>query len=328
MNESAMHRCLELAACGRGMVGNGAMVGAVLVRGDKIIGEAFHAAFGEAHAERALLESLKDSVQPDDVLYVNLEPCCHRGKTPPCTDIIIEKGIQNVVVGMCDPDTRVAGKGIEALRKAGITVAGPLLPELCERLNRGYVSVRTKNRPWLTLHQARMLDTRIANPDGSFLKITSPEQDAWSHEFLRARHDAILVGVGTVITDNPKLTIRLNKNSDQKFPQPYRLILDPNLRVPDDVSVLTDVYRHRTILFVAKGSSMIPEIRKSGISVVEVTLDSAGRFVWEELWEVLLNPRGEFYGITSVLIEGGPKTWKTFLGADLIDELVMLMGKN
>ncbi len=319
----AMHRCLELAALGRKSVGNGALVGAVLVRDGKIIAEGYHRAFGEAHAERALLESFTDPIEPDDVLYVNLEPCCHHGKTPPCTDSIIERGIKHVVYGMSDPDSRVAGQGIAALSEAGISAEGPVLRAECEWLNRGFISVRTKQRPWITLKSAMTHDGRTANADGSRLLITSKEQDVWSHTFLRARHDAILVGVQTVINDNPTLDARLSDHSDY---HPWRIILDPQGRIPHDAKVVSDDHASSTIIIVDPTAEKNVELlQKNGVHVFEVSVKD-GAFVWEELWKVLLASDGYFQGVTSLLVEGGKKTWSTFNEADFFDIRVELTG--
>ena len=139
-----IHRCLTLAERGRGKVGLNPLVGAVLVRNGRIIAEAFHAGFGKVHAERQLLENLDQKISTEDILYVNLEPCCHQGKTPACIDIIRERGVKNVVFGMIDPDPLVQGKGIECLRNAGIEVIGPVERARSEWLNRGFVSLRAK----------------------------------------------------------------------------------------------------------------------------------------------------------------------------------------
>lgn len=319
----AMHRCLELAACGRRAVSNGALVGAVLVREGKVIAEGYHQAFGAAHAERALLESFTDAIEPDDVLYVNLEPCCHHGKTPPCTDIILERGIKHVVFGMFDPDERVQGEGIESLRKKGITVEGPVLRAECEWLNRGFTSVRTNKRPWITLKMAKASDGKVANDDGSPLAITSPEQNKWSHEYVRARHDAILVGVQTIINDNPILDARL---SDHPEYHPWRIVLDPQGRIPHDAKVVTDEHAASTILIVdPKNVKNIEALRKNGVHIFEVATEN-GVFVWEELWEELLGSDGDFRGVTSILVEGGRKTAAIFKNASMVDIDICLIG--
>lgn len=340
-----MHRCLELASLGRGMVGNGALVGAVLVRAGKVIAEAFHRAYGEAHAERALLESIACKVLPQDVLYVNLEPCCHHGKTTPCTDIIIEKGVKTVVYGMADPDSRVAGNGLEKLRREGIVVIGPFERALCERLNKGFIQTRTSGRPYITLKKAISLNGSIANKDGSRLNITSSEQDVWAHSFLRARHDAILVGVGTIISDNPRLNIRfalknvspfikgLNRNKlyEEKCIQPYRIVMDPNFRIP----VYSKVVLHeasRTILCInpeaaEKDRQKKSALDKNGVRFMLIPCNG-DLFVWESLWHAFITPQNEYHGITSILIEGGAKTWETFVCSGMMDEDNILIGRR
>jgi diaminohydroxyphosphoribosylaminopyrimidine deaminase/5-amino-6-(5-phosphoribosylamino)uracil reductase len=325
-----MRRCLELAERGRCVVGNGAMVGAVLVRSGKVIAEGFHKGFGKPHAERQLLEKFEQKIDSTDTLYVNLEPCvAHKTKkNPPCSDIILEKGIKRVVYGMLDPDPRVAGKGIAQLRKAGIQVLGPVLPGECLRLNRGFVSARTKHRPWITLKRAQARDGSIANPDGSFLKITNKAQDTWSHTFLRAKHDAILIGVGTALADNPHLTIR----HCQAGYQPWRIILDSGLRMPMTAHLVQDTFAARTIVITRPRlgripSSVIPILQARGVRVLQVKHGKDGVDL-PSLWNVLLTPNGDYHGLTSILVEGGVKTWATFTKAGCVDEEVTLMGDN
>lgn len=329
-----MNRCLALARQGQGRVGNGAMVGAVLVRGDRIIAESFHRAFGESHAERALLESFSGFIEPDDILYVNLEPCCHQGKTPPCSDILIDRGIKHVVVGMPDPDIRVSGKGIAQLRSSGVTVSGPVLPELCERANRGFLSVRRSERPWITIKKAQTVDGKNSSVH-SRLKITSKDQDIWSHTYLRALHDAIIVGVDTVISDDPILNKRFdqynikNKKLDQKsFYKPWRIVLDPRGRTPKSARVVLDDAADRTIIITARDDrSWEGEMTVAGARVISVPLRE-GVFEWVSLWNALTVPSGNFQGLTSILVEGGAKTWEIFRAAGMVDEEVTLVGQS
>ncbi|OGJ56205.1 riboflavin biosynthesis protein RibD [Candidatus Peribacteria bacterium RIFCSPHIGHO2_02_FULL_52_16] len=324
-HEHFMHRCLELAEEGRGFVGNGALVGSFLVRDGKVKAEASHKKFGNNHSERELLEKFDQEIYSEDILYVNLEPCCHTGKTPPCTDIILERGIKNVVFGMMDPDPRVSGKGIEILKAKGVNIIGPVLRAECERLNRGYINLRTKGRPWITLKKAQARDGSIAKPDGSPLKITSKEQDAWSHEWLRAKHDAILVGVGTITNDNPRLTLHeLNK----KFVQPYRIILDRSVRIPEASNVLCDEHRARTIVIISDKSATsdyAKALKEKGIRLEGIPMEGSN-FSWDHLWKVLTTPKEDFFGITSLLVEGGSKTWEAFHSSGFIDEDVLLLG--
>ncbi len=318
-----LHRCLALAERGRGNVGTNPLVGSVLVRNGKMIAEAAHEKFGHRHAERALMENFQGPIEPDDVLYVNLEPCCHQGKTPPCTEIIMERGVKHVVFGMIDPNPMMAGKGIEALRRAGIECAGPVERARCEWLNRGFVSLHCNNRPWVTIHAAQTRAGAIARPDGRPLTITSPGQDRWTHEWLRARHDAILVGVRTVISDDPQLTARLVPD----LPSPLRIVLDPHLRIPLEARVIGEELASGTMMIVAPGSDPEKRLRleEKGVRVAEVPLRE-DQFDFGELWKMLMTPQGDFSGVASVLVEGGARTWATFRKAGCVDEEVILVG--
>lgn len=345
-HERWMRRCLDLAEQGRGAVGNGALVGAVLVRDGEVLAEGFHSGYGKPHAERDLLQKFDQINSTKDTLYVNLEPCCHQGKTPPCTDAILAAGIKRVVFGMVDPDPRVAGRGVAALRAGGINVVGPVCASLCERFNRGFASVRRSGRPFITLKQAIAADGSIANEDGSPKRITSDAQNAWSHAWLRARHDAIVVGVGTIATDNPKL----NNRSDQVFSyekkifidqknrtykkseqfQPLRIILDPRLRCPLTATVLTDDRPDCTMLVV--DALQVPEyhpslapLRDRGIEIVRLEA-AEGSLLTSALWEALLTLNGGAKGCTSVLVEGGRATWRRVAAAHCVDEYVLLSG--
>lgn len=323
-----MSLCLSLAEKGRGHVGSGALVGAVLVRDGEVIAEGSHEAFGGAHAERALLKSFAHAVLPTDTLYVNLEPCCHHGKTPPCVDILIERGVKRIVFGCRDPDPRVSGRGIAALRASRADVIGPVLYEECARFNRGFIAVRTKGRPWITLKSAHTKDGRIASTDGSPLKITSAEQDLWSHTYLRARHDAILVGIGTILTDNPALTVRFV----ERPPRITRIALDADLRMPQDAQVLKVTPLTHTIIVVSPESFMqkehvVQSLSQRGVRVIAVPLQH-GQFDWSALFLRLLTPSGDYCGITSVLVEGGKKTWSAFRAAGMIDEDISLIGAS
>lgn len=323
-----MHRCIELAAQGRGLVGNGALVGAVLVREGKIIAEGWHRGFGQVHAERDLLEHFDQELYSTDVLCVNLEPCCHHGKTPPCTDILLERGVQRVVIGMVDPDPRVAGQGIALLKAKGVEVLGPVERARCEWVNRGFVSVRTSGRPWITLKRAQTREGLIANTDGSPLKITSQEQDDWSHTFLRCEHDAILVGVQTIVKDDPVLNTRFDQK--KRGYQPWRIIFDPHLRIPAHAKVLRDGWRSKTIVITGAFHTAEVQRRKEegeeqGVTIFPVPIKEAS-FAWEELWNILFTPQEDFHGITSILVEGGRKTGELFRSAGMYDEDISLTG--
>lgn len=323
MHQAFLHRCLELAEGGRGKTGTNPMVGAVLVRDEKIIAEGFHEGFGKPHAELQLMEKYEQKIRSTDTLYVNLEPCCHANKkTPPCAQMLAERGVRNVVISMVDPNPLVSGKGIDFLRSKGIDVT--LVPQIlaeCVRLNRGFVSLQTKGRPWITVKEAVTFDRKHAQPDGSRLKITTKEQDIWVHRFLRARHDAILVGVGTILKDDPQLTVRHGEGN------PFRLILDPLLKTPLTARVVTDALVAKTIIVVSPDAEAkkVKELQSRGIRIFEVPLRKQ-RFDWPKLWQYLSTPRGDFHGICSILVEGGSKTWGVFRNEGIVDEEVTLVG--
>lgn len=321
-----MRECLALGQTERSEVGNGAMVGAILVRENKILERGSHRGFGHSHAEADLLARFSGEIHPEDILYVNLEPCCHQGKTPPCSRAIIGRGVKRVCFGMEDPDPRVRGQGIEELRRAGIEVIGPVARASCEFLNRGFINQRTKGRPWITLKRAQTRDGRIANEDGSPLKITSPSQDAWAHTFLRAEHDAVLVGVETVVRDNPKLNARLAA-SGSGF-QPWRITLDPRLRTPVTAKVVSDEVRGRTIIITAQDhgrADVQAALQGRGVRILTVPLKDR-KYDLSELWKVLSSSHDGFHGLTSILVEGGMRTWEAFREAGAVDEEAVLTG--
>jgi len=331
------------------------MVGAVLVRDGKIIAEGFHSAFGKPHAELDLLQKYEQEIRSTDTLYVNLEPCCHMNKkTPPCAQFLLGRGVKRVVFGMLDPNPKVAGKGIDLLRSEGVECIGPILLADSLRLNRGFVSLMTKGRPWITLKSARSLDRSIAHADGSPKKITSNSQDEWSHEFLRARHDAILVGVGTIIADDPRLTVRhhhvrisphpaqhlLTKDARHPSPssawrgdrgeaQPWRIVLDPHATLPLTAKIVNGDMAKKTIVVReaegAEGTEGAEELMKQGVRILLVTYQH-GCFDWNDLWQQLTTPEGDFYGTSSVLVEGGRRTWENFRNAAMMDEEISLLG--
>ncbi|MDD5469630.1 MAG: bifunctional diaminohydroxyphosphoribosylaminopyrimidine deaminase/5-amino-6-(5-phosphoribosylamino)uracil reductase RibD [Candidatus Peribacteraceae bacterium] len=316
-----MHRCLALAENGRGRTGINPLVGSVLVRGGSIIAEGWHSAFGADHAERDLFKKFDQEISQEDLLYINLEPCNHHGKTPPCTELILERGVRRVVFGMFDPNPLVAGQGIQRLRNEGVEVIGPVERARCEWLNRGFISLMQQQRPWVTLKRAQTPDGRIAQEDGSPLRITSREQDAWSHAWLRAAHDAILVGIETIIRDDPQMKVRL-KNKKVEQCTPLRIVLDPKCRVPMDAQIIGE----GTCIVTAQDSEVPSELEERGVQVLRIPFDGK-QFDFCALWKALTTPKDDFFGITSVLVEGGPRTWERFRQAGGIDEDVILVGR-
>lgn len=240
-DEAYMRMALELAQKGCGRVNPNPMVGAVIVKGGRIIGQGYHQQYGGLHAERNALASCSESPQ-DAELFVTLEPCCHWGKTPPCTDAILESGIQRVVVGSADPNPLVAGKGVRILRKHGIAVTENILREECDCLNEVFLYFIQRKVPFVVLKYAMTMDGKIAVASGLSKWITGEEARRRVHQD-RDRYAAILVGVGTVLADDPQLTCRLPDGRN-----PVRIICDTHLRTPLTAQVVATAKETRTIL--------------------------------------------------------------------------------
>ena len=304
-----MHRALALAKKGEYLTAPNPMVGCLVVdESDQIISEGYHEKFGGPHAEVNCIDALKTLGDGgrNATMVVTLEPCCHQGKTPPCTDTIIKAGIKKIIVAMKDPNPKVAGKGIEALEKAGIEVEIGICAEAAKKLNERFVKQMADSLPWVTLKAAITLDGFIAAPAGNEKWISGAESRKAAHE-LRASHQAILVGLGTILSDNPKLTCRLE---DHEVRQPTKIILDSQLKSPLD----SHIFEPPSPLFFS-------EIGKDGFDVVTYPKDVEDstqrlRFVLEEL------KRRELH---SVLIEGGQKIYRSFLQAGLVDKLVLFV---
>ena len=223
--ENYMKYALELAKKGMGYVNPNPLVGAVLVKENRMIGEGYHKEFGGLHAEREAFQNTRESAD-GATLYVTLEPCCHYGKTPPCTDVIIESGVSKVVIGCSDPNPKVAGKGIERLKKHGIQVQVGVLRKECEDLNRIFFHYIKTKTPYVLMKYAMTLDGKIATVIGQSKWITGEKA---REEVQRTRHQysAIMVGIGTVIKDDPSLTCRIPNGKN-----PIRIICDTNLKIP------------------------------------------------------------------------------------------------
>lgn len=341
---SFINHCIGLAEQGRGHTGINPMVGAVLVQKGRIIAEAWHEEFGGLHAEANLIKKLDQKIPHDAGLYLNLEPCCHTNKkTPPCTDLIIKSGIKRVIIGMLDPNPKVAGKGVLELRKNGIEVIGPFDRAGCEWFNRGFVSLMKKGRPWITLKRAQTPEGKIACDDGSMMKITNAAQDAWAHRSLRATHDAILVGVGTVISDDPQLTCRI-ENEEWRIEnyQPLRIILDPQLRIPVTAKIVNGKLAKETMVVtkdsedsdLSKGlragnsEEKMLQLMKRGVRITRIPVDQRSSFDLKQFFRVITTPAGDFHGITSILVEGGQKTWEAFWKGNAVDAAVTLLGRE
>ena len=217
-----MRRCFQLARNGFGLVAPNPMVGSVVVYKNEIITEGYHQVYGSAHAEVNALKNIHDfSTLKDAILYVNLEPCSHFGKTPPCVEALINSGIRKVFIGMVDPNPVVSGKGVRKLVKAGIAIKTGILDLKCRRLNESFVKYITKKEPFVILKSAVSLDGKIASHTGDSKWITCEKSRRFVHR-IRFESDAVMAGVGTVIADDPLLNVRLFKKA-KKEPFSHRL---------------------------------------------------------------------------------------------------------
>lgn len=302
-DEKYIRRCIELASNGLCNAAPNPMVGAVIVHNGKIIGEGYHARCGEGHAEVNAIRSVKDeSLLKDSTIYVSLEPCSHYGKTPPCADLIISKGIPRAVVGCIDPFSQVSGRGIQKLRDAGIDVTVGVLEEECENLIRRFVTFNTQKRPYITLKWAESADGFIdANrEEGSPVVLSTPITSMYVHK-QRAEHKAILVGRRTALLDNPSLTTRNWYGAN-----PLRLVTDRNLTLPSDLKLFD--HSTPTIVFTA-------EKKENEENLEYITIDFSADIL-PQILTVLYERK-----IQSLMVEGGTTLLQSFIDLGLWDEM-------
>jgi diaminohydroxyphosphoribosylaminopyrimidine deaminase/5-amino-6-(5-phosphoribosylamino)uracil reductase len=301
-----MRRCIELARIAEGCTAPNPMVGAVIVRAGVAIGEGWHAKAGESHAEQDAIDKTTEDTR-GATMYVNLEPCCHHGRTAPCTDAILRAGIARVVVGMVDPNPIVAGKGIGLLRTAGVAVEVGVEEQACRELNAGYLKAMCRGFPRVWLKVASTMDGRIADKDGHSQWITGKEARRVVHQ-IRNNMDAILVGSGTLLTDDPALTSRIEGGRDA-----LPVILDTQLRCPEDAKVFQS--SRRPVIYCGLDA---PE-RELNADIVRVPITPNGL----DLKSVLKDLVGR--GVHNLLVEGGGTVHRSFLDADLADRLLLFM---
>lgn len=310
--EQFMKRAIELAKQGSGWTAPNPLVGAVVVKNGRVIGEGYHRKYGELHAERNALAACSED-PAGATLYVTLEPCCHYGKTPPCTEIIIEKKIAKVVIGSRDPNPKVAGKGARILREHGIEVVEDYMREACDALNPVFFHYITTKTPYVVLKFAMTLDGKIATRTGASKWITGEAARNHVHQ-LRGRYAGILAGIGTVLADDPMLNCRIDGAH-----QPLRIILDSQLRIPMG-SRLVRSAKEYPLLIVCNESN---RDREEGASRIQ-KLEEAGAKVWtlpekngHPDLNVLMQRLGE-EKIDSVLIEGGGTVNEAALKAHIV----------
>lgn len=312
-HQDMMRRAIELAKNGTGAVDPNPLVGAVIVKDGRIIGEGYHARYGGLHAERNALASCKESPM-GATLYVTLEPCCHYGKTPPCTEAILEAGIQTVYIGSRDPNPKVAGKGAAILRQAGINVIEDFLREECDTLNAPFFYYITRQRPYVAMKYAMTADGKIATATGASQWITNEESRRHVH-LLRRKYQGIMAGIGTVLADDPMLSCRLGDGGRN----PVRVICDSRLRIPLESKLVQSA--KEIPLFIAtcaKDAEKKAALEEKGVLV----------FVFEgqkvPLPE-LMDKLGELK-IGSILLEGGGELNASMLEAGLVQRVYAYVG--
>ena len=309
-DEKYMARCLELARHGRFGAAPNPMVGAVVVHDNRIVGEGYHIRCGGAHAEVNAIRAVRDpQLLPECTIYVSLEPCAHYGKTPPCADLIISKGLRRVVVGCVDPFAKVAGEGIRRIREAGISVSVGVLEQECLALNQRFFAWCTLRRPFVTLKWAESADgyvdaRRPEVPDCAPTVFSTPYTRMLVHR-QRTLHQAIMVGSGTALADNPRLD-----NRTWPGRTPLRVVLDRQGSLPASLHIMADgrptrVYLHRQAPTPAYASH-------TGVTCIRIDFDgNVPQQVLDDLYAC---------GVQSLLVEGGPRLHKLFLEQALWDE--------
>ncbi len=308
-----MKRALTLAEKARGRTSPNPMVGAVIVKNGRIISEGFHKRSGGPHAEIEALRKIKGSTAGAQ-LFINLEPCCHVGKTPPCTDSIIQSGIREIYIGTKDPNPLVSGKGIRHLRKNGISVHVNYLRKECEKLNEVFIKYIKTGRPFVILKSGLSLDGKIAVNSGQSKWITGSQARKKVHE-IRDQVDSIIIGARTILKDNPSLTTRLN---GKKGKHPIRVILDNEVIVPLTSKVFKNAKSQQVIYVTSKKVSSLRQKKLDALGVKTWVVSEKNNGV--DL-KKLINRIGK-NGISSVLIEGGGEVNASALNEKIADKVV------
>ena len=315
IDQKYMRMALQLAEKARGRTSPNPMVGAVVVKNDKVISRGYHRKAGEPHAEAIALKQAGKAAK-GATLYVTLEPCSHTNKrTPPCTPLVLQSGVKRVVIAMIDPNPHVSGGGIKTLRKSGIEVVTGVLEAEAKKLNEAFIKYITTGVPFVTLKIAQTLDGKIATSSGESKWITGEKAREEGHR-LRDTNDAILVGINTVLKDNPSLTTRIPRGRD-----PIRVIVDTKLRTPLKAKIITQKSSAKT--YIATLDTMpkdkLVKLLDAGAEVL-LAKGSKGHVDLKNLMKML----GGF-GVTSVLIEGGSEVHASALKSGIVDKVVMFI---
>ena len=310
-DQNYMLQAIQLAKQGEGWTNPNPMVGAVIVKNGRIIGKGYHKKCGELHAERNAIASLTESAE-GATIYVTLEPCCHYGKTPPCTEAIIEQKIKRVVIGSRDPNPKVSGKGIKMLQEAGIEVIEDFMREECDRLNPVFFHYITTKTPYVVMKYAMTLDGKIATKTGASKWITGEAARA-EVQHMRHRYMGIMAGIGTVLADDPMLNVRV-----EGWKSPIRILCDSGLRIPLDGQIVKSAGKYRTIVAYADSEntqSKRKRLHEMGVETIccpdennQVDLKKLMKYLGEE-------------GIDSILLEGGGTLNDSALRAGIVQEV-------
>lgn len=309
-----MRRTIALAAQGHGRTSPNPMVGAVIARQGAVIAKGWHKRAGDPHAEAEAIASAGPQAR-GATLFVNLEPCAHQGRTPPCSRAIIAAGIERVVIAMVDPDPSVDSKGIAELEAAGVTVEVGLLEDEARSLNEAYVVHRTRGRPFVIWKSAMSIDARVAARDGSSRWITGQSAREQVHA-LRAEVDAVCVGIGTALADDPSLDARPAPDV-QGFRQPLRVIVDSEARIGTDAKVFRGEGAPLIVTTCPDGSPAVLRLQEAGAETMSVEARD-GKVDIEQMLKRLAER-----GVVTLLLEGGPTLAGSFLRSELIDKMIL-----
>lgn len=311
-SEFYMNRCLELAATGTGNVAPNPLVGCVIVKDERIISEGCHQKYGEAHAEVNAINKLPDDFDFSDcTLYVNLEPCSHHGKTPPCSDLIIRKNFKKVVIGNVDSNPLVGGKGIDKLRKARIEVESGILEKEGRELNKRFFTLHEKKRPYIILKWAQTANGLISRWPLSDIKednwISCNESKTLVHKW-RSEEQSIMIGTNTAENDNPELTVRFYQGKN-----PIRIVIDKQLRLSQDLNIFNDV----------APTIVITEVTSANKNNIQYCTLPKNEFDAIHIFKLLGS-----LNISSVLVEGGAKLLNSLIESDLWDEMRVFVNND
>jgi diaminohydroxyphosphoribosylaminopyrimidine deaminase/5-amino-6-(5-phosphoribosylamino)uracil reductase len=314
-----IEKCIELAKKGIGTASPNPIVGAVIVKDGKVIACGHHKNFGCEHAEVNAIKKAKDKDLVGSTLYLNLEPCSIFGKTPPCVDLIIEKKIARVVCGTKDPNPKINGNGIRKLKKAGVKTKVGVLSKECSEINEKFFKYITTGMPFVTVKIAQTIDGKISYRENGKNNITCLESRKYVHK-LRIEHDAILVGSGTIKTDNPFLTVRHLKGR-----QPFRVVLNSKFDINLKSNIFNDDYAEKTILIVSQNAykekqNRVNKLIKMGVKIYPIKVNQKGSFDTHTVLALLSK-----IGISSVLVEGGSKVFTEFITKKLFDSLLVFI---